>query len=64
MTDVEKSKKIQMTDVEKSEMLSNMEKFQISLHDGYEDTLNLSVKFIQDGNGDISFNEFVWLMTK
>ena len=53
-----------MTDVEKSEMLSNMEKFQISLHDGYEDTLNLSVKFIQDGNGDISFNEFVWLMTK
>ena len=22
------------------------------------------VTFIQDGNGDISFNEFVWLMTK
>ena len=23
-----------------------------------------SDKLIQDGNGDISFNEFVWLMTK
>ena len=25
---------------------------------------DFSDKLIQDGNGDISFNEFVWLMTK